>query len=532
MDRDGDADAAACALDGTISWWANPAGAGAWTETPVGALAGCRALELGDPDRDGDLDLLATSGVGTASWWDNEGGDGAAWSERALTTADDHNDVLAADLDGDGDRDLVGADLSAAQLTLFENASSARSGELGLRNWFFYGVPTGGDLSDLAHADLDGDGLLDIVWVEQDFLQPPSTSVVDWMSGVGAEPTVGVLQFATEFDIYHDTNAFPHSVATGDVDDDGDVDVLVGIEDDIAGNPVLCANSGAVPPAWSCTSLGSGTFATVEHPELADLDGDGDLDFAAQFIDAATIHSLRWWEQVGDPTTSGGWADHAIHAGPIDIGFRLEVADLDRDGDLDLVHNTDYGPGTGATWWRNDGGSPLVWTAQTIPDVDTGVFGLRAWDLGDIDEDGDLDVASRFAWMENQLPTGWVEHEFFPPGGPEHPAGSSALADLDADGDPDFITYFEHHAPPSDRLSWFENDVGVDPLVWEEHAIEPLLGITDPQLADFDRDGDPDLVVFDAVDVNSWVNAGGQFHLEATSVAPATIAEEVERALL
>ncbi|MCI0346735.1 MAG: FG-GAP-like repeat-containing protein, partial [Chloroflexi bacterium] len=149
--------------DGTISWWANPGGAGIWTETPVGALAGCRALELGDPDRDGDLDLLATSGAGTASWWDNEGGDGAIWSERALATADDHNDVLAADVDGDGDHDVVGADLSTAQLTFFENASTARSGELGLYNWFFYGVLTVGDFSDLAHADLDGDGLLDFV---------------------------------------------------------------------------------------------------------------------------------------------------------------------------------------------------------------------------------------------------------------------------------------------------------------------------------------------------------------------------------
>ncbi len=134
VDGDGDLDAAACALGGDVSWWANPGGAGVWPETPVGSFPGCRALELADPDRDGDLDVLATSGAATAAWWDNESGDGTAWSERALTTAHDHNDVLAADLDGDGDHDLVGADLSAAQLTLFENASSARSGELGLRN--------------------------------------------------------------------------------------------------------------------------------------------------------------------------------------------------------------------------------------------------------------------------------------------------------------------------------------------------------------------------------------------------------------
>ncbi len=532
VDGDGDLDAAACALDGDLAWWANPAGAGAWAETPIGTLLGCRALELGDVDRDGDLDAAATSGAALTSWWENEAADGTAWSERPLSPADDPNDVVLADLDRDGDHDLVAADLGLGQLTLHQNASTGRSAAPDLLLWFFYDFLPG-DLIDLESADLDGDGLLDVVGIWEG--SQPSDTVVDWFAGLGASDTFGVLQFDfTVGEIHRGILDFLESLALGDVDGDGDPDAVVGPQTSIGGNSYFfCRNDGGAT-AWTCLDVSSGANGDwrVDALELADVDADGDLDILAAVEETLNgVHSVLWLENSGDPEDPADWLRHVVAAaGPYDD---LVVVDLDGDADLDVL-------ASGGDWWRNDGGSPPVWVAQT---VDPELSGSPA--VGDVDGDGDLDVVGvtfdpipgfGISWFENALPGAWTAHEVYPPA-VDLPGASVALADLDVDGDLDLAAHMIDPAAPAEhRLSWFENAVAAGDDPWVERAIDPTgTAVSHLLPGDFDRDGDPDLVIADLFgngEFQSWSNGGGQFGLPTSAVSPPTIAEGVERAVL
>ena len=90
VDGDGDMDVLGAAYDAdTIAWWENTAGDGsAWTEHIVSStFDGAYSVYAADVDGDGDLDVLgAAYGADTIAWWENTAGDGSAWTQHIVSS--------------------------------------------------------------------------------------------------------------------------------------------------------------------------------------------------------------------------------------------------------------------------------------------------------------------------------------------------------------------------------------------------------------------------------------------------------------
>lgn len=208
-------------------------------------------------------------------------------------------------------------------------------------------------------ADIDGDGDLDIVGTAS------RSGLVLWLENPGREavtsephgfaPGYGTrLLWAQHF---IDKTARPMHGQAVDMDGDGDADVLVasGMGAEIVPSEVFPIETGI---AWY-ENLGKGATwrKHVIHrpfPEgfeaiAGDLDGDGDLDIAATGWIEKTGTSLAWYENLGGDS----WTEHVLkrdwpHA------VQVLITDLDGDGKRDIVASAEDGAYE-LRWWRNTG---------------------------------------------------------------------------------------------------------------------------------------------------------------------------------
>ena len=114
VDGDGDLDVlGASVLADSIGWWENTIGDGsAWTQHIISsAVDGATEVYAADVDGDGDLDVVCSAATAdTITWWENAAGDGSTWTEHVLSsTFDSAYSVYAADVDSEGDIDVLGA---------------------------------------------------------------------------------------------------------------------------------------------------------------------------------------------------------------------------------------------------------------------------------------------------------------------------------------------------------------------------------------------------------------------------------------
>jgi hypothetical protein len=135
-----------------------------------------------------------------------------------------------------------------------------------------------------------------------------------------------------------------------------------------------------VAPRFVDRELG-GVYSRVWATAVGDIDTDGDLDFAVatgdsdlvEVIENVTIHSTADVTIVASKSVEGALPR------PLDLG----VTDLDGDGDLDIVSYDD----TQRLHWRD-----MPDDAPTLLQATSAVLNTDAFELADIDNDGDTDV--------------------------------------------------------------------------------------------------------------------------------------------
>lgn len=293
-------------------------------------------------------------------------------------------DIVAADLNGDGLLDLVSAQEWLLNTVVIGEADGRfreagdlleplATDELALGPPQLNQPGRGHDSEDIAVADFDGDGRLDIIIVSEDDVKFERREVHEYYRGTadGFRRIRGVLP---------DTEA--NGIAHADLNGDGRDDLLiVG-----AGQDRLLINDGRGGFIDETDTRLPRDYAIGQDGEFADLDGDGDLDIA---LGMEGGHAL--WINDG----SGRFIDESAARLPVP-GFiearKVGPVDVDGDGDLDLwmSHVSWQGRQGQDRLWINDGSGRFTdETAARIP-VENGVTVDARF--ADLDGDGDLDV--------------------------------------------------------------------------------------------------------------------------------------------
>ncbi len=465
---------------------------------------GYECVETADIDGDGDLDLVSSSlQGGTVAWYENLGQNSAAFGPASVisSTFSYAITVHAEDLDGDGDLDLLATSATTNRVGWFENLGGGAFAAVQLLAYTAGSVPY-----DVTTADLDGDGLPDVL-----ASYDGSDEIVWWQNNGGGSFTTGVRI----------TNLADRatSVFAADLDGDGDLDVLSasGNDDKIAWYENLTLNSGTFGPQKIITTNANGAYSV----HAADLDGDGAIDvLSASEID----NRIAWYRNsgggVGATTfTSSTIANDAMQA------FCVEASDLDGDGDQDVL-SASFADNRVA-WYENDGNG--VFSAAR--DITTKAEGVSIATAADLDGDGDLDVASASYRQDLGNPGVFTEKVAYylnnggaPFSGQQlvstaaDGAWSVHAADLDGDGDRDLLS-----ASISDgEIAWYAFD-GAGGFGPQQVIGAHVDGARDVFAADLDADSDLDVVAcFNSSTGNvirTYENLGGGLFAAPETVA-------------
>ena len=331
-----------------------------------------------DVDGDGDVDVISPSYVDNLIfWYENTDGLGTFGPQQVISTsAFGPWTVHAADVDGDGDIDVLSASRDDDKIAWYENTDGL--GTFGPQQ--VISANANGAVS--VHAtDVDGDGDIDVLSASID------DDKIAWYENTDGLGTFGPQQVIS-------TNANGgYDVYAVDVDGDGDVDALSA---SLFDNKV----------AWYENTDGLGTFGTEQvisnnadgaySVHATDLDGDGDVDVLSA---SNNDDKIAWYENADGLGTFSPPRLISINA---DSARSVYATDLDGDGDVDVLSASRAD--NKIAWYENINGIGIFGTQQVISNNAAGAQWVYA---ADIDSDGDLDVLSAseldktIAWHAN-----------------------------------------------------------------------------------------------------------------------------------
>ncbi|MCK4613577.1 MAG: VCBS repeat-containing protein, partial [Thermoplasmata archaeon] len=408
---------------------------GTWSSNSVGDIsgAGVGALAVGDFDHDGWIDIISGDKNDNIYAWENNGtpfsGD---WPDQGGNNNIGNgtggiNDLAVADFDNDGGLDVVSVSSSGSgyEVIAWENPYNSTDTNPFDQNWTQHNIK---DLSygfyAVAVGDIDNDGLIDVVTGDSSkririYENTYNGSAWNWTR--------------------HSLSSIDKSiyaVSLADLNNDSYLDIISGGKN---GELVVWENDANTSFDWSFTQHNlTDCDANINDLITGDFDNDGDMDIVSVMDDSVTDDEIKGFINDGSPFT-GDWSTVEIYDGGSDDYRALCAGDFDNDGDVDLATGRE-GSGNRVAVWKNTlihRNMPFD-NGTDIGDAYSYVYSVA---VGDLDNDGDLDIVSGegkgnvSVWKNDGSPFNgtWNNYKIGNVGGGSNYIYSVAVGDLDND---------------------------------------------------------------------------------------------------
>ncbi|MDG1139443.1 MAG: tandem-95 repeat protein [Opitutales bacterium] len=339
-------------------------------------------------------------------------------------------------------------------------------------------ISEGIDASFCAGSDFDLDGDMDVLLLEAD----ADKVTVFENNGSGG--------FTQSHVIYSGSESNPQHALIKDLNEDGYPDVIVALKD--AGRVIVLQSNPSAP--FDFVSIDSVLESSnVVHVDCGDIDGDGDIDIIATGKDSTTSdYYIHWFSNGGE-----FWFTHSneqlTFSGPSALTFSLSqinqpkslsLGDVDQDGDTDLAVASSLDGNF--SLFINEGGGVFGDPVSIYSETDGQAQGVR---LVDLNADAKLDVV---VTTKNSSKLGVLLQssngggEFLAPSffySSSFYINSFDIGDIDGDGDLDLVAA----AGADSNVRWFTNDGSGKFTINDEMALTDQSSVISVSLGDFSQ---------------------------------------------